>query len=100
MHRSEVAALRAQLRALKPRLRKNMELQAERDRDALMRQRDDHTHEKKTLLREAQRGTAALRDASQMMRQVRMRETRVVGRRIYLMCRENRSASACRPRWR
>lgn len=66
-----MAALRAQLRALKPRLRKNMDLQAEREREALLRQRDNQPNEKKTLLREAERGTAALKEASQMMRQVR-----------------------------
>jgi thermostable 8-oxoguanine DNA glycosylase len=68
-----VKALQTQLRQLKPRLRQNMDKQAAIEREQLLHQRvsgDTKQREKQTLLREAERGTMALKEASQMMRRV------------------------------
>lgn len=74
-HREELRTLKSALRALRPALRANAEAQSERERAALLRNSGvdgAKTPEKGTALREAERGTAALREAARMMRQVRM----------------------------
>lgn len=96
-HKDAHRALMEQLRALKPFLRRNQEAQvrdgwiggdgalnsflfgyppqASLERDELLRSMgsSQNTGEKRTLLREAERGTHALHEASQMMRQERER---------------------------
>lgn len=73
-HRNTHKGFQQQLQQLKPRIRQNLEEQSRREREDLLRLAGQdsgaQSGEKRTLLREAERGTQALHEASQMMRQV------------------------------
>lgn len=72
LHKDALRSLQGQLRELKPVLRRNQEAQAAKEREELLSSlgSSHNDSEKRTLLREAERGTHALHEASQMMRHV------------------------------